>query len=95
MIDRNLPYRFLCGQPLNFLPSGERLSSVEDAEELFLDFRLTVSAIQHCQVGSKNTHVYSDILPDSVSRGVELPETCDVINDMVATHAAILDFTKN
>ena len=43
---------------LNFLPSGKRLSSVEDAEELFLDFRLTVSAIQHCQVRSKTTHVY-------------------------------------
>ena len=32
---------------LNFLPSRERLSSVEDAEDLFLNLRLTVSAIQH------------------------------------------------
>ena len=39
---------------------------MEDAEELFLDFRLTVSAIQHCQVRSKIAHVYSDILPDPV-----------------------------
>ena len=39
---------------------------MEDSEELFLDFRLTVSAIQHCQVRSKFTHVYSDILPDTV-----------------------------
>ena len=53
---------------LNFLPSGERLSSVEDAVELFLDFRLTVSAIQHCQARSKIAHVYSDILPDPVSQ---------------------------
>ena len=39
---------------------------MEDAEELFLDFRLTVLAIQHCQVRSKIAHVYSDILPDPV-----------------------------
>ena len=53
---------------LNFLPSGERLSPVEDSEELFLDFRLTVSGIQHCQVRSKTTHDYSHILPDQVSK---------------------------
>ena len=64
---------------VNFLPSGERLSSVEDAEELFLDFRLTVSAIQHCQVRSKITHVYSDILPDPVPTKTALPSPQDCL----------------
>ena len=44
----------------------ESNQSVEDVEELFLDFRLTVSAIQHCQVRRKTTHVYSNVLPDQV-----------------------------